>query len=210
MGTGLNTNATAIAILGTNVYFSGPFVTNAGGVTVSQIARWNGTAWTDVGGGVVGKGAINALAVVGTNLYAGGTFTNIGGVTASRIAKWDGSSWSALGSGVSSTVVALFGSGSDLYAGGSFRVAGGKPAFFLARWNDQVNFNTPQVSALPDVNGQFRLRLAGTSGLTNIIQASTNFSAWTPLATNSAGFYDFTDPASAVYPYRFYRALLGP
>ena len=78
MGTGLNTNATSIAIVGTNVYFAGPYVTNAGGVTVSQIARWkNGDNWTDVSGGVVGRGAINALAAVGTNLYAGGTFTNI-------------------------------------------------------------------------------------------------------------------------------------
>jgi len=210
MGTGLNTNATSIAIVGTNVYFAGPFVTNAGGVTVSQIARWNGTNWTDVGGGVVGKGAIDALAAVGTNLYAGGTFTNLGGVTVSRIAQWDGATWSPLGSGVSSTVLALYASGSDLYVGGHFRLAGSKPAYFLGRWNDQDNFNTPQIKSLLETNGQFRMRLLGISGLTNIIQATTNFAAWTPILTNTAGIYDFTDPNSAAYPRRFYRALLGP
>ena len=43
---------------------------------------------------------VNALAVSGTNLYAGGYFTTAGGVPANNIAKWDGSAWSALGSGM--------------------------------------------------------------------------------------------------------------
>ena len=210
MGTGLNTNATSIAIVGTNVYFAGLGVTNAGGVTVSQIARWNGNNWTDVGGGVVGKGAIDALAAIGTNLYAGGTFTNIGGVTVSRIAKWNGTIWSPLGSGVSSTTLALYSSGSDLYTGGSFRIAGNKPSYFLGRWNDQVNFNTPQIKSLLMTNRQFQMRLLGVGGLTNLIQATTNFTTWTPVLTNSSGIYDFADPNSSSYPFRFYRAVLGP
>ena len=41
-----------------------------------------------------------ALAVSGTNLYAGGDFTTAGGVPANHIAKWNGSAWSALGSGI--------------------------------------------------------------------------------------------------------------
>jgi len=209
MGTGLNTNATSIAIVGTNVYFAGPLVTNAGGVAVSQIARWNGSVWTDVGGGVVGKGTINALAAVGTNLYAGGSFTNIGGVPVTRIAKWDGTTWSALGSGVSSTVSALYSSGNDLYVGGSLRIAGNEPSYYLGRWNDQANFHTPQVSALNETNMQFRMRLTGISGVTNIVQATTNFINWTPILTNSTGIYDFTDTNSVLYPRRFYRATLG-
>ena len=44
---------------------------------------------------------VYALAVSGTNLYAGGDFTTAGGVSANYIAKWDGSAWSALGSGMS-------------------------------------------------------------------------------------------------------------
>ena len=210
MSTGLNTNATSIAIVGTNVYFAGPFVTNAGGVTVSQIARWNGSAWTDVGGGVVGNGAINSLAAVGANLYAAGTFTNIGGITATRIAKWDGNTWSALGSGVSSTVLALYSSGNDLYAGGLFRIAGNEPSYYLGRWNDQTNFYTPQISSLFVTNGQFRMRLFGTGGLTNIVQATTNFTVWTGVLTNNDGVYDFTDTSASNLPFRFYRAELGP
>jgi len=59
-------------------------------------------------------------------------------------------------------------------------------------------------------NGQFRLRLLGFSGETNIVVASTNLTTWTPILTNTAGIYDFTDPDSASYRARFYRAVLGP
>jgi hypothetical protein len=210
VGTGLDSNATAIAVIGTNVYFAGLFLT-AGGVPANRIAKWDGNNWSAVGGGIVGNGAINALAAVGTNLYAGGNFTNLGGVTVSRIAKWDGNSWSSPGSGVSSTVYALASSGPNLYVGGTFRIAGGKPSCFIGRWSESANFNTPQLSNPAWLtNRQFHTRLYGTSGLTNIIQATTNFSSWTPILTNSTGVYDFTDPDSAAYPRRFYRALLGP
>ncbi len=215
VGSGLNSNVTAIAAMGTNVYFAGEF-TQAGGFGgpfVSKIARWNGRDWFDVGGGIIGTGAIKCLAAVGTNLYAAGTFTNIGGITASNIAKWNGAGWSALGSGISGTtpgVNALYVSGSDLYVVGSFTFAGGKPSYYIAHWNDQANFNRPQISPIRASNGQFQMRLAGVAGLTNIVQATTNFTVWTSILTNSTGIYDFTDPDSPGYPFRFYRAVLGP
>ena len=43
---------------------------------------------------------VNALAVSGGTLYAGGIFTTAGGNAANYIAQWNGSSWSALGSGM--------------------------------------------------------------------------------------------------------------
>jgi trimeric autotransporter adhesin len=210
VGTGLSSNATAIAVIGTNVYFAGLFTT-AGGVPVSRIAKWDGNSWSSVGGGIVGNGMINALAAVGTNLYAGGTFTNMGGVTVSRIARWDGNSWSSPGSGVSSTVYALTGRGPSLYAGGVFRIAGSNASYFIGRWNESANFNTPQlINPAWLTNSQFRARLFGISGLTNIVLASTNFRSWTPILTNYSGVYDFTDTAASNYPRRFYRAQLGP
>jgi hypothetical protein len=81
------------------------------------------------------NGSVNALAVSGTDLYAGGYFTTAGGVTANRIAKWNGSAWSALGSGMNYPVNALAVSGTDLYAGGSFSTAGGVSAKSIAKWN---------------------------------------------------------------------------
>ena len=46
------------------------------------------------------NGMVRALAVSGSDLYAGGSFTTAGGSAANRIAKWNGSGWSALGSGM--------------------------------------------------------------------------------------------------------------
>ena len=43
------------------------------------------------------NGGVGALAVSGTNLYAGGAFTMAGGVAATNIAKWNSSVWSAWG-----------------------------------------------------------------------------------------------------------------
>src|SRR5437867_3808936 len=81
------------------------------------------------------NGVVYALAVSGSDLYAGGYFTAAGGGAATNIAKWNGSSWSALGSGIGGSVYALAVSGSDLYAGGYFTAAGGSSANRIAKWN---------------------------------------------------------------------------
>jgi hypothetical protein len=210
MGTGLNGIPVALAALGTNLFAAGTFTT-AGGVAANQIAKWDGNNWSNVGGSVVGSGTVMALTVMGNNLYAGGTFTNMGGVTASLIAKWDGTNWSALGSGVSGTVQSLAAIGQDLYAGGGIRTAGDKSAYNLAHWNDQLNFDTPQlINPAWLTNHQFQARLFGISGMTNIVEASTNLTSWTPMLTNSTGIYDFTDSSASNYIRRFYRAVLGP
>lgn len=114
----------------------------AGGVSVSRIARWDGSAWSDVGGGVSGA-IVSAMAVFddggGPDLYVAGSFSSAGGVPASNISRWDGAAWSAVGTGVNSSTNALLvhddGSGSDLYAGGFFSSAGGQPASFIASWD---------------------------------------------------------------------------
>ena len=80
-----------------------------------------------------GQQCVCALAVSGSDLYAGGEFTTAGGSAANYVAKWNGSSWSALGSGMNNNVLALAASGSDLYAGGDFTTAGGKLSTYLAR-----------------------------------------------------------------------------
>ncbi len=95
-----------------------------------RIAKWNGTSWSTVGGGLDGR--VNALAVLdaggGPALYAAGEFTAAGGAPAARIAKWDGATWSALGSGLggvsssSAEELAVYddGAGDALYVAGSF------------------------------------------------------------------------------------------
>ncbi|MFY9341319.1 MAG: hypothetical protein WAT39_02435 [Planctomycetota bacterium] len=121
--------------------------TSAGGVAASQIARWNGTAWSALGSGLSGGAStyganVRALVTLPNgDLVAGGEFTFAGGVSANSIARWDGATWSPLGSGVSTfgapaavSALATLPNG-DLVAGGNFMTAGGVTANGLARWN---------------------------------------------------------------------------
>jgi len=82
---------------------------------------------------------VDALAVIGTELYAAGRFTTAGSDSANYIAKWDGTSWTALGSGMNDFAVdpvhALAVIGSDLYVGGEFHNAGGVSADYIAKWD---------------------------------------------------------------------------
>jgi hypothetical protein len=99
--------------------------------------------WLNIGSGLEGgESQVQALAVSGSTLYAGGYFTPTGDSAANYIAQWNGNSWSALGSGIVysgdqyiASVYALAVSGSTLYAGGAFTEAGGVPANFIAQWN---------------------------------------------------------------------------
>src|SRR5437879_3011253 len=68
-------------------------------------ATFSDANWTAVSSGM--KGYVYALAVSGSDLYAGGSFTTAGGSAAYYIAKWNGSSWAALGSGMNGEVYAL-------------------------------------------------------------------------------------------------------
>jgi len=81
---------------------------------------------------------VQALAVSGTGLWAGGYFTAAGGVPANGIAKWDGSAWSALGSGVGAGggVSALAADGvGHLFVGGGFLLAGTNVSPYIAQAN---------------------------------------------------------------------------
>ncbi|MFH0983184.1 MAG: hypothetical protein V2A79_16820, partial [Planctomycetota bacterium] len=144
---GMNSNVCALTVFddgtGPALYAGGGFTT-AGGVTAKSIAKWNGTQWSALGGGMGGTWPyVYALTVFddgnGPALYAGGAFTTAGGVTANRIAKWNGTQWSPLGSGMNNDVRALAvfddGSGPALYAGGNFTTAGGVPANYIAKWD---------------------------------------------------------------------------
>src|SRR5437773_2848991 len=76
-------------------------------------------------------GSVRALAVIGTNVYAGGDFGGAYDVRALGIAKWNGRSWSALATGLTNApggrffVGAIAVSGTDVYVGGEFAMAGG-------------------------------------------------------------------------------------
>lgn len=135
-GNGTNGAIYAMALVDTDLYLGGAF-TSAGGVSVNNIARWDGTSWFALGSGSDNgvNGIVRAFAVVNTDLYVGGSFTTSGGSTANRVARWDGSAWFPLGDGVNDIVYALTAIDTDLYAGGQFTMAGGSAASGIAHWD---------------------------------------------------------------------------
>src|SRR6185503_12153090 len=107
LGSGMNWSVYALAVSGSNLYAGGIFTT-AGGTPANYIAKWDGNSWSALGSGMTAPESlvaqVLALAVSGSNLYAGGNFTTAGGSPVNHIAKWDGSSWSPLGSGLGAEV----------------------------------------------------------------------------------------------------------
>src|SRR2546422_535300 len=64
----------------------------AGGIAANSIAKWNGSSWTALGSGMTDAPpgfypAVFALAVSGSDLYAGGYFTTAGGKVSAYIAR---------------------------------------------------------------------------------------------------------------------------
>lgn len=130
-----------------------------GGVSASRIARWNGVAWSPLGGGIGGDAPFSAwsMAVLDTDgngaappgLYVAGEFGTADDIPAANIARWDtATGWSALSDGLygtaAPTVLALAVFDDDgpgprtdaLYAAGRFSTAGvNVAAANIARWD---------------------------------------------------------------------------
>jgi len=61
-------------------------------------------------------------------------------------------------------------------------------------------------------DGQFLLRLFGSSGVTYVLEASADLAQWTPVRTNTApvdGVIDYIDTTASGAPRRFYRARVA-
>lgn len=168
----------------------GRFVT-VDGVPASNIARWDGVAWSPLGSGT--NGTVLCLAVLPNgDLIAGGGFTTAGGVAHNGIARWSGGAWSGLGTGVNGSVYALAASpNGDLVAGGSFFQAGGVAASQIARWNGSawsplgsgVGGTVLAVATLPsgDVIAGGQFLTAGGNTAKGV--ARWDGASWSPMGT---------------------------
>jgi hypothetical protein len=90
-----------MAVYNGELYVGGGFTSPYKG-----IAKWNGSTWSSVGGGVTnpGLGDVFNLKVHNGKLYAAGQFSEIGGVNAPYLAQWDGIQWcNFVGSDIIST-----------------------------------------------------------------------------------------------------------
>jgi trimeric autotransporter adhesin len=122
---------------GSRLYAVGTSLSVPGGST--SVAQWDGTAWSNVGGGVPSNYLLAAARFdggpSGPSLYVAGLIGTIAG----NILKWNGAGWLDVGGGVDGRINALCvfddGTGPALYAGGEFTHAGGAPASGVAKYN---------------------------------------------------------------------------
>ena len=137
-----------LAVLASGDVVAGGYFTTAGGVSAKNVARWNGTAWSEIGSGVTSTDGfapfVSAfLELPNGDLVVGGHFTAAGGVSAKHIARWDGATWTAFGSGLAGGLagfpIAVYQfvrmPNGDLVACGDFTVAGGVTVNRIARWD---------------------------------------------------------------------------
>lgn len=166
--------------------------TSAGTVSANVIAAWDGSSWSNLGGGFR-KDDIGYTTITFNNeLYLGGYFDSIGNTKVKHIAKWNGTSWSSLGTGADDAVWDLCVYNNELYASGTFSVIGGVSAKGIARWdgtnwnalgNGLTNFGARDFCIYNNslyVVGFFNI--TGCPACHNI--ASWNGSNWTGVATN--------------------------
>ncbi len=159
----------------------------SGGVTVNNIAMWDGALWQPLGSGV------NDTVLTMTTwdpqntgypfLVVGGQFTSAGGTPVSALATWSGSGWNDVGGGVASTGISTIvdaliawdpdGTGpahTNLVVGGQFQHAGGIPANNIARY-DGTAWNTFGVGCDAFVGGIVAWNPSGfpTAAASNLI-----------------------------------------
>ena len=151
----------ALAMQGDRLVVGGDFVvpTQSG---ASNIGTWRDGTWYDLGYGV--NGPVLAIAVDGTDVYAGGSFVQAiqpgSRPTVNRVAKWNGSSWSAMGGGLNGLVRALNVDSQRglLYAGGDFTSSGAGTVNRVTVWDAGISQWVP----LRWGSGQSDVGIAGT------------------------------------------------
>lgn len=130
----------SIAVIGSDVYVSGGF-DSINGMTVNRIAKWNGTSWSALAGGLPPASFFLGgarLAVAGNDLIATGDFTTAAGGPANRIARWNGTAWTGMSTGLNANGNALVAAGGDIFVGGAFTTAGCNQSPYFARWRENV------------------------------------------------------------------------
>lgn len=130
LGNGVNNDVLSITVWNNQVVIAGDF-TQADGVPVSRIVKWNGTVWESVGPIGSFSNDIRSMTEFQGELWVGGDFNNVGGVSSNDgLVKYDPSTAGWIGGnsgvdligGVNESVRVLYVNPNDgnLYMGGEF------------------------------------------------------------------------------------------
>ena len=129
LGAGLDGGGMGMAVHDGGLVVCGHFGM-AGGLSSSGVARWDGSAWSGIGGSLGPNSVVHAVIDMGGALIAAGAnLGTVGGVTG--VAQWDGAAWQAIGGGLGPEVFALSEFGGELIAAGMMGTPG--PQFVARR-----------------------------------------------------------------------------
>ena len=128
---------------GTSLYVTGQF--SIPGVSGgSNIARWDGSAWQSVGGGL-NSNYSNVIKAYNGDLIAAGYFSDAGGVPGTeKLARWDGTEWHSMDAQSSTFLNSLWDlevwddgtTGEQLYIAGNYVDLNGQAALdHIAKWD---------------------------------------------------------------------------
>ena len=203
LGTGVNDDVYATAILPGGDIVAGGFFTTAGGISTSCIARYkyNTRVWSAMGAGT--DDFVSCLAVLPDgDLVAGGNFSFANNTLVNHIARYRPSTgaWSALGAGTNDYVASLaITPDGDLIVGGLFSSAGGIATVGVARYKptsgtwSALGSGIPgyvaAVAALPngDVIAGGLFTSAGSTPANNIARFNVASGTWVPMSSGTNG-----------------------
>jgi hypothetical protein len=143
---GTEVNAITVTDDGINVYVGGNF-TQAGNVSVQNVAKWTGSNWQAVGAGL--NGTVYDIVILGSDIYAAGQFFTADYESFHVLARWDGSTWAFMGDQITPAGqqekydikgLALTSIGNNLYLGGHFETMDGENVNHIVCLN--LNDNT--------------------------------------------------------------------
>ena len=171
MGNPFNGFVYALQFYGSYLYAGGTFTNSS--LHFTNIARWDGSAWSAVPVGGANQGVYD-MTTDGTNLYVGGIFTQIGGIPGTNIVSFNGTTWKQLGGGLHyfqnglGQANKLFWYSNQLFVAGGFDRAGDTVgAAYVARW-DGTNWwslgGDTSKGMSPAINFVQTLRLVPASG----------------------------------------------
>jgi Secretion system C-terminal sorting domain len=119
------------------LYIGGDFALVNGLANTRLIAKYDGTTFTAVGGGIVAGNNVRTIQPMSGTIYVGGDFTKAGSVSVKNIAAISATTpfWVNYGSGVTSPVNTLFFHASNRYMG---QEVAGTASNYLKVWSTTV------------------------------------------------------------------------
>ncbi len=132
--TGFDTDIRAMAVFNGQLHVGGAF-TESGSTTLNYAARWDGSAWQPLGGGL--EDEVLSMAVYNGELYIGGIFGTNSGNPYRGLTKWDGNAFAdpQTSGGVVTEISDMGVWNGELYVGGTFLGIGSASGNHAAKWD---------------------------------------------------------------------------